>query len=405
MDKESGNHYIQVKFTFGQTYLLQWEVDSYTAEQIIAIYNQSDQRKYRLSLQSYSNPADNHYYSHLTEYDRENSNKMMFLCSESYKEKISSLKNLEHPDQLKLIFPVNLNTLQHVSKANKELFPFFTSRIAVLTVIMTICSFVYVPNYNTYISEKVFAKVTTVLESAEPSPLEPLVNLENTDSDILIPVEETTVSIPIPAVLTSEEPKLSEPPIVELDKLINFSVPSGYVALTFDDGPSMYTQDIAKVLQKYKVGGTFFFVGTQVKKFPDEVKLVDDYGFSIGNHSMTHPNLSSLSAAMQRSELEQTNQWIEDITSKPVLLFRPPYGSRDDRLTELTTTMNMKMILWNSDPEDWHNDSSQQTLNYITQTQSTGSIILLHESKETLKILPLIIEFLQKQQLQIANIK
>ena len=414
MDKGSSANYIHIKFTFEQTFLLQWEIDSYTADHIIAITEAAENIKYRLSLQSYYNESHSHYYSYITTYDRENSNKIMFPCSQAYAAKISSLRDIENPDQFTPTAPMIHQ--QHVSEFNKVpseingLRPLkfnrlqqILSRALVMTAILTMLSFIYLPSYS-YISEKVFAKLITVTpDLVEPTFSEPEVALEMKESVYSNPANVVSVSLPA-VTKPTEEKELPEKHTVKLDKPVSFTVPLGFVAITFDDGPSIYTKDIVDVLNKYNVGGTFFFVGTQVQKFPESVKYVDDHGFSIGNHSMTHSNLSNLSAEKQLSELERTNQLIQNITSKPVLLFRPPYGSRDNKLSELIAKKNMRMVLWNNDPEDWHNDSPQQTLNYISQTRSTGAIILLHESKATLEILPMIIEYLQKEQLKISSL-
>ncbi|MHA0856668.1 polysaccharide deacetylase family protein [Paenibacillus sp. CMAA1364] len=306
-------------------------------------------------------------------------------------------------------FEVDGVRTNHESKEDKIFYPRGKGnwnpslpKVFAVTLVITILSLYFIPSYS-YISKIVFAKVNTS-ESKLTQP-------QNSARDVtfeLQPFESSTgVDINTALLPTTNASKSSnevpKKPNVTLDKAVNFSIPRGSVAITFDDGPSIHTKDIVNILEKYHVGGTFFFVGTQVKKYPESVKYVDDYDFSIGNHSMSHANLSNLSIEKQRFELEGNNRLIESIISKPVLLFRPPYGSRDVSLSELTAKNNMKMVLWNNDPEDWHKQS-QKTLDYIFQTRSTGAIILLHESKETLQILPTIIEYLQNQQLNIVNL-
>lgn len=415
MDKGSNTYTIHVKFAFEQTVLLQWELDAYTADHIIAITDATERVKYRLSLQSYFNAIQNHHYSYITKYDHGISEKIMFPCSESYTTKISSLREVESLDVLSL--PSSTPLQLHISGLQDEepieskgitplqfrrgLKPTVT-RIFVSMLIIAMLSFIYIPEFS-YISEKVFANVVIAPKLTEQALVEPKVTTEKLNMVSYVPMKDPI----IPSSATTEPSAITEPlapPTVNLDKEVNFNVPHGAVSITFDDGPSTYTQDIVNVLKKYNVGGTFFFVGTQVRKFPEAVEYVDANGFSIGNHSMTHANLAQLSASDQQYQLEQTNQLIQNITSKPVLLFRPPYGSRDDTLDQLVSKNNMKMVLWNNDPEDWNHSNSQKILNYITHTKSTGSIILLHESKETLKALPLIIEFLQKQQLEISSL-
>jgi peptidoglycan/xylan/chitin deacetylase (PgdA/CDA1 family) len=415
VDKVSSTYHIRVQLTFEKSFLLQWELDTYTATHLLAITQEAGSIKYRLSLHSYYNDAHKYFYSYITTYHRENSHKIMFLCSEAYAIKISSLKEIEHPDQLNLISPVILEqhiSMSHdeavVSKRNSSLkfsrVKRLLSKALITTMIIAILSITYIPNYS-YISEKVFAKFIKVLpDLSEPAQLNPIVQFENNEVDHSSISLENMVEASSSTKKPSANMDVALPSFMTMDKPINFRVPAGFVALTFDDGPSIYTKDIINVLNKYNVGGTFFFVGTNVKKFPESVKYVSDNGFSIGNHSMTHANLSNQSITKQLSELEQTNQLIQNITSQPVTLVRPPYGAYDDRFSNLMNKENMRMVLWNSDPEDWNNNSSQHTLDYIYQTRSDGAIILLHESRETLKILPFIIEYLQTQQLKIVNL-
>ncbi|WP_169810068.1 polysaccharide deacetylase family protein [Paenibacillus antarcticus] len=337
----------------------------------------------------------------------------MFACSESYSAQISTLREIQNLDALSLMpFITPQPVVEEAQMVNVELSGITSlksnrklmtrgSRLLISTVIIAMLSFLYIPEYS-YISEKVFANVFTVSPNI-PAPVTYASeeNPENYESNLTAPLEEKILP---EVILTSEvaEPKI--PTKVTLVKAVSFNVPSGSVALTFDDGPSIYTKEIVNILNTYNVGGTFFFVGTQVRKFPEAVKYVDANGFSIGNHSMTHANLPQLSATDQQYELHQTNQFIQQIINKPVLLFRPPYGSRDDNLNALVANSNMRMVLWNNDPEDWNTRDSQKILHYIMNSKSTGSIILLHESKETLKALPLIIQFLQKQQLEISSL-
>src|SRR5947209_4661218 len=71
--------------------------------------------------------------------------------------------------------------------------------------------------------------------------------------------------------------------------------PSQRLDTTFDDGPDpRYTPQIVAILQRYHVPATFFMMGSQVVRHPDIVKMVARDGFQIGNHTFTHPDLTSL---------------------------------------------------------------------------------------------------------------
>lgn len=137
------------------------------------------------------------------------------------------------------------------------------------------------------------------------------------------------------------------------------------------------------------IGGTFFFLGQNVKKYPESVEYVHSNHFSIANHSFSHPQFPKISFEQQKYELEQTNELIEKITSEPVTLFRPPYGASNGATLDLMKGKNMNMVFWNRDTEDWKTKNSSKILNYVVTSKSSGSIILLHESKEVVDSLPM----------------
>ena len=59
------------------------------------------------------------------------------------------------------------------------------------------------------------------------------------------------------------------------------------VALTFDDGPSIYTKKIIDLLDKYNYNATFFLVGNKIEKFKEDVKYIT-INNEIGNHTYNH---------------------------------------------------------------------------------------------------------------------
>jgi peptidoglycan/xylan/chitin deacetylase (PgdA/CDA1 family) len=207
------------------------------------------------------------------------------------------------------------------------------------------------------------------------------------------------------AKLNSSEEGIDSLPVVEIRDTVTYNIPKGKVALTFDDGPSQYTKEITDILKRHEVGGTFFFVGNNVKKHPDVVQYVNSNGYSIGSHSLSHSNFTKLSNEKKEYEILQTNQLIEDLIQEEVVLFRPPFGANNEATIEVTNNTNTKMVLWNADPEDWKSDNANEVLDYVLNSKTSGSIILLHESQPVTEALPKIIEFLKQEDLEIVNLK
>ena len=77
------------------------------------------------------------------------------------------------------------------------------------------------------------------------------------------------------------------------------------IAITFDDGPHpKETAKILDVLKKYDAKATFFVVGKHVKWYPDSVIRASKEGHEIGNHTYTHPDISTLSEEQLKTEIK-----------------------------------------------------------------------------------------------------
>lgn len=153
-----------------------------------------------------------------------------------------------------------------------------------------------------------------------------------------------------------------------------------WVALTFDDGPGPYTSHVLALLGKYDVPATFFLVGRNVAPHLRVAGRERNRGMAIGNHSWSHPVLTSLTAKAQRQQLLTTNRAISRVTGKPVRLFRPPYEEHDAVTDKITRRMRMATILWNVDSRDSLGASSKVIARRVKRGLTPGSIILMHEN-------------------------
>ena len=116
----------------------------------------------------------------------------------------------------------------------------------------------------------------------------------------------------------------------------------GTIIFTFDDGH--YTDlKAAEILERRGYCGTFYittdFLRTGGRKYhlsADEVRNLADRGHDIQSHTVTHPDLLTLSDAQVRSELSQSKNTLQTITGQPVTHFAYPFGRYDDRVKRLT---------------------------------------------------------------------
>lgn len=184
-----------------------------------------------------------------------------------------------------------------------------------------------------------------------------------------------------------------------------YSLPKGYVALTFDDGPSAYTKQIVDILKDNGIAGTFLFIGKNASRHQEEVRYAVEQGMSVGNHSWDHSKLTKLSDKSKLSNITQTNDELISDGAEQVTLFRPPYGLINSALAAQVKKQNMKVLMWNRDPEDWNADTRDEILDYFEKVNPSGGIYVLHEKKHTVEALPAIIEFLNKKQLKFVIFK
>ena len=123
------------------------------------------------------------------------------------------------------------------------------------------------------------------------------------------------------------------------------------VALTFDDGPGVYTQLAVKKLRQNHLHATFFLVGKEVRAYP---RLVDLEGpvAAFGDHTMTHPFLPALAPSATVWQIAAAQTLIERTIRRPVVLFRPPYEGRTVAVDREVHALGMLEVLWNVDSRD-----------------------------------------------------
>ena len=148
------------------------------------------------------------------------------------------------------------------------------------------------------------------------------------------------------------------------------------VALTFDDGPSIYTPGILDALEENQCRATFFEVGNRVEQYEDTVLRIDEMGCEIGNHSYDHANLGNASASKIRKEISSTDAKIKKVIGKKPVLMRPPYGSIG---TTLRQNVGKPMIMWSIDTLDWKSRNADKVYQNVMNNVSDGDIILMHD--------------------------
>ncbi len=148
------------------------------------------------------------------------------------------------------------------------------------------------------------------------------------------------------------------------------------VALTFDDGPSSYTEQILDTLNRHGAKATFFVVGNRVNNYQDILLRTASMGMEIGNHSYSHPQLTKLSWNGLIEEKSKTDNNIYSIIGAYPTVFRPPYGSTSQTVA---AAFGKPVILWSVDTLDWKSRNKNSVVNSVMSTVKDGDIILMHD--------------------------
>lgn len=159
------------------------------------------------------------------------------------------------------------------------------------------------------------------------------------------------------------------------------------IALTFDDGPyGTSTAQILDILKEKKVSATFFILGKQVERFPEQARRMVNEGHIIGNHSYDHAkNLASVSAKVFQNNLGTAESTIIKATGVHPILFRPPYGSLSQTMHDVLKQEGYRNVLWTIDPQDWNypSSTSDQIVDRVVKKAAPGAIVLLHDGRDT----------------------
>lgn len=177
------------------------------------------------------------------------------------------------------------------------------------------------------------------------------------------------------------------------------------IAITFDDGPTPFTDDFMNVFEQYNATASFFMLGKNIANYPDSVKHMYEYGFEMCNHSWDHQNISSDDTAFIKQEIFDTQDAIYQLTGHEPTRIRPPYGAYNATSAQIANDNGMAITLWNVDTEDWSNRDKAISLERAKAGAWDGAIILFHDlypsSLDTIKEL---IPYLQEQGYQLVTV-
>ncbi len=189
------------------------------------------------------------------------------------------------------------------------------------------------------------------------------------------------------AMVTTRENRLV--PIYYVD------TPEKKVAFSFDASwGAERTPLILEILQENDIKTTFFLTGFWVEKYPDFVRQIAAAGHEIGNHTATHPHLSTCTPEQIREELVQVEEMITEISGQKPALFRPPFGDYTNEVIKTAAALNYQTIQWSVDSLDWQNLGAEEIIRRVSDRAHKGAIILFHNNGlHTAEALPEMIDY------------
>jgi len=152
------------------------------------------------------------------------------------------------------------------------------------------------------------------------------------------------------------------------------------VALTFDDGPSRYTERILDTLETYGGRVTFCVLGNRVEDWQDTIRRAVCQGHEVIGHSWNHRNFARLDADQIAAQITDTSAAIQAVTgSPPPPIFRAPYGRLNTTVRNVSQELGYAILNWSIDPRDWETRNANSIYNYIMDNVQDGSIVVLHD--------------------------
>ncbi len=153
------------------------------------------------------------------------------------------------------------------------------------------------------------------------------------------------------------------------------------IYLTFDDGPSEYTDKLLDVLKKYHVKASFFCVAEFAQKYPQIIKRMQKEKHLIGLHSLNHHNAFLMDIFRTNYDFKKSLEIMQKLNTS-IHYYRPPWG--DMNLASLINIRKYKLqlVMWHVMAEDWEKDTTIKDITHKLLNRVKGNdIICLHDGR------------------------
>ncbi|WP_165995101.1 polysaccharide deacetylase family protein [Bacillus sp. Cs-700] len=184
--------------------------------------------------------------------------------------------------------------------------------------------------------------------------------------------------------------------------------PAEAVLLTIDDAPDKNAVEMAKTLKELDAPAIFFVNGHFIDTDEEKARLKEIYemGFAIGNHTMTHADLKSLSEDEQKEEILKLNEMIEEVIGEKPKFFRAPFGSNTDYSKSLAKEEGMLVMNWTYGYDwvkEYQNKAALADIMVNSPLLQNGANLLMHDRDWTAAAMSDIVSGLRDKDYDLIN--
>jgi len=171
------------------------------------------------------------------------------------------------------------------------------------------------------------------------------------------------------------------------------------IALTFDDGPGPFTPAVLSALERSHVPATFFEIGDEVARYPQDAQMVVAAGYPVEDHTWSHPDLTTLPPSGVAAQVDMTQAEIQAVTGTTPTCVRPPYDAWNSTVLDQIAVRGLTTMSYSIDPKDWTLPGVQAIVSRVVGAAFPGAVVDMHDAggdrSQTVAALPQIISELR----------
>lgn len=183
------------------------------------------------------------------------------------------------------------------------------------------------------------------------------------------------------------------------------------IALTFDDGPYAYTDQVISALGAAGMRATFFLNGqnwASIWDYQGTVQRMINEGHQVGSHTWSHPDLANLGPGDVTYQMNELDNALYNIIGKAPTYMRPPYFSVSGENLQTLGDLGFKVIHSDIDTLDWDNTGNPQVPidNFNNGVNNGGRLVLAHDvhASTANNVVPAMISSIQSRGLQAVTV-